>query len=65
MPGFGASIKNTSMAVGSSASRSKRFFQSKRSIDRLPATNARQSVRTSSTNPAQSVGMLGDSRKVK
>jgi hypothetical protein len=62
--GFAASNKSVVAAVKSPVRRAGRFFQTKRSIDRLPATNARQSVRTS-TNPAQSVGKLSDSRKVK
>lgn len=62
--GFAASSKSIVAAVRSPARRSGRFFQTRRSIDRLPRTSAQQSVRTS-TNPAKSVGKLNDSRKVK
>ncbi len=61
---FAASNKTVVKAVKSAASRAGRFIQTGRSVDRIPATNARQSARTS-TNPAQSVGRLSDSRKVK
>lgn len=60
--GFAASSKSVVSAVKSAMRRDTRFTtrNERRSTGALPRTQPKQSVRTSSSNPAKSVGRLSD-----